>query len=100
MFADMDQSLRELGVGDMSVGRKVKAMAKALYGRIAAYEPGLTDTAVLVEALGRNLYRGHPPESTSLDRVRRYVQANAAALAAQEVEALQAGQVRFAELET
>jgi len=99
MFADMDQNLRELGVGDMSVGRKVKTMAKALYGRIAAYEPGLNDAALLADALGRNLYRGRPPETGVLDRVQRYVRATAAALAGQGVETLMAGQVRFAELD-
>jgi cytochrome b pre-mRNA-processing protein 3 len=41
MFDDMDESLRELGVGDLGVGWRVKAMAKALYGRLAAYEAGL-----------------------------------------------------------
>lgn len=99
MFFDMDQNLRELGVGDMSVGRKVKAMAKALYGRIAAYEPGLADPAVLTDALGRNLYRGHPPEVGAVDRVQRYVRATATALAEQGVESLLVGQVRFVELE-
>src|SRR5574340_1791889 len=43
MFADMDQSLRELGVSDTAVGGRVKAMARAFYGRVAAYEPGLAD---------------------------------------------------------
>ncbi|WP_374466727.1 ubiquinol-cytochrome C chaperone family protein, partial [Ferrovibrio sp.] len=32
MFADMDSNLREIGVGDLSVGKKVKAMAQAFYG--------------------------------------------------------------------
>ena len=99
MFADMDQNLRELGVGDLSVGRKVKVMARALYGRIAAYEPGLDDAAVLTEALGRNLYRGHPPEAGAIERVRRYVQATATVLAGQAAGTLMAGQVRFAEIE-
>ncbi len=40
MFADMDNNLREIGVGDLSVGRKVKVMVTALLGRIAAYERG------------------------------------------------------------
>jgi cytochrome b pre-mRNA-processing protein 3 len=97
MFVDMDRNLREIGVGDMSVGRKVKTMAKALYGRIAAYEPGLTDAAVLNEALGRNLYRGHPPEPGTVERVRRYIAATASALAEQGAESLLAGEVRFAE---
>ena len=43
MFADMDRSLREMGAGDLGVGKKVKTMVRACYGRIAAYEAGLAD---------------------------------------------------------
>ena len=54
---DMDASLRELGAGDLGVGRKVKAMGQALYGRIAAYESGLAGSAGTLEAaLRRNLF--------------------------------------------
>src|SRR5258708_13546969 len=57
MFADMDRSLREMGVGDLGVGRRVRAMAEALYGRMAAYEAGLAaDDATLSAALRRDLY--------------------------------------------
>ncbi|OAN50854.1 hypothetical protein A6A04_17300 [Paramagnetospirillum marisnigri] len=55
MFDDMDQNLRELGAGDMSVGKKVKQMARAFYGRATAYEEGL-DGDGLVDALIRNLF--------------------------------------------
>jgi cytochrome b pre-mRNA-processing protein 3 len=41
MFADFDRSLREMGTGDLSVGRQVKRMAQSFYGRIQAYESGL-----------------------------------------------------------
>ena len=41
MFVDMDQSLREMGVGDLSVGKRVKDMGKALLGRIEAYDKAL-----------------------------------------------------------
>src|ERR1700694_4931843 len=41
MFADFDRSLREMGTGDLSVGREIKRMAQAFYGRVAAYESGL-----------------------------------------------------------
>jgi cytochrome b pre-mRNA-processing protein 3 len=59
---DMDASLRELGAGDLGVGRKVKAMAQALYGRISAYEAGLAGSADALEAaLRRNLF-GTAPE--------------------------------------
>lgn len=36
LFVDLDQSLREIGVSDMSVGKKVKQMGKAFYGRLDA----------------------------------------------------------------
>ena len=41
MFADMDRSLREMGAGDLGVGRRVKFMASSFLGRVKAYEGGL-----------------------------------------------------------
>lgn len=63
LFVDLDQSLREIGVSDMSVGKKVKQMGKAFYGRLDAYRLGLEaaagdDGRQLADALHRNLYRG------------------------------------------
>ena len=61
---DMDRNLREIGVGDMSVGKHVKKMAKAFYGRLLAYDEALSlldskkDNSLLSEALKRNIYRG------------------------------------------
>ena len=37
-FRDMDQAMREMGVGDLSVSKKIKKMAEAFYGRVAAYD--------------------------------------------------------------
>lgn len=73
LFDDMDQTLREMGVGDLSVGKKIKAMASSFYGRIQAYDEGLAeaDGGKLEEALRRNIL----PEAAAPD-------ANAAALAA------------------
>ena len=57
MFEDMDKNLREMGVGDLSVGKKVKAMATAYYGRIKAYDEGLEgDQDLLADSLRRNLF--------------------------------------------
>lgn len=60
VFADMDRSLREMGVGDLSVGKKVRRMAEMFYGRAQAYRPLLQagDRAGLAEALGRNVFAG------------------------------------------
>jgi cytochrome b pre-mRNA-processing protein 3 len=58
LFADMDRSLREMGVGDLGVGKRVKKMAEAFYGRLAAYDAALEsgDASRLAAALRRNLY--------------------------------------------
>ncbi|MGH7248056.1 MAG: ubiquinol-cytochrome C chaperone family protein, partial [Pseudomonadota bacterium] len=56
MFADLDRNLREMGVGDLSVGRQVKTMAKAFYGRVVAYERGLGGIYILEDALRRIIY--------------------------------------------
>jgi cytochrome b pre-mRNA-processing protein 3 len=56
MFVDMDHALRESGVGDLSVGKHMRRMMKAFNGRMAAYEAGLADAALLAAALRRNVY--------------------------------------------
>jgi cytochrome b pre-mRNA-processing protein 3 len=79
MFADMDRSLREIGVSDLSVGKRIKEMARGLYGRIAAYEsalaaaPGAGDDP-LAGALARNVYGTvAPPAAPVLASLARYV---------------------------
>lgn len=64
MFADMDLTLREMGVGDMGVGKRVKFMSEAYMGRLTAYDKALkADTKdALQEALLRNLYRIDNPQ--------------------------------------
>lgn len=59
MFADMDQNLRQMGVGDLSVGSRVKAMWTAFNGRAHAYAEALdaAGTAALERALARNVWR-------------------------------------------
>ena len=96
MFADFDRSLRELGTGDLSVGREVKRMAAAFYGRIAAYEAGLAaDDAALAPALARNLYGTAPPTATALAAMAAYVRRAAVRLDRHAGTELLAGQVAF-----
>lgn len=97
MFADFDRSLREMGTGDLSVGREVKQMAQAFYGRIHAYEEGLGDSgeAALHAALRRNLYGTAAASEPNLTAMAAYVRAEAARLDAQEPAALLAGTVSF-----
>ncbi|HLN22996.1 MAG TPA: ubiquinol-cytochrome C chaperone family protein [Patescibacteria group bacterium] len=95
MFADMDQSLREMGVTDTGVSVRIKKMVTAFYGRISAYEPGLADDEILSGALARNLYRGEPVGSAELAAMVGYVKAQAALLAGQDFSELEQGRVRF-----
>lgn len=58
MFREIDISLREMGVGDLKVPRKIKAMAQGFYGRVVAYERalGVDDRAALEDAVARNVF--------------------------------------------
>lgn len=58
MFSDMDINLREIGVSDMSVGKRVRAMWEAFHGRAAAYQAAYGNESALTEALARNVWRG------------------------------------------
>lgn len=100
MFADMDQNLREMGVGDLAVGKRIKAMAQGFYGRLAAYDVGLAAPGddVLADALGRNVYRHRPPGEGDATGLARYMRRQAGNLEAQPVEALMRGDVAFAAL--
>jgi cytochrome b pre-mRNA-processing protein 3 len=88
MFRDMDGSLRELGVGDLTVPKRIKGMIQAFYGRGAAYDTALDggDAAALEDALARNIYEGE--SGTSAKRLAAYVRAAEAGLAAQSRAAL------------
>ncbi len=58
---DMDASVRELGIGDMVVGKHVGNMIGALGGRLGAYREALASPhpeQALTRALARNLFRG------------------------------------------
>lgn len=82
MFMDMDRSLRELGVGDMGVGRRVKQMMQAFYGRAGAYDAGLTDPSeALKDALKRNLYGTTDVSEETLAALAAYVREIATILA-------------------
>lgn len=105
MMDDMDLNLREMGVGDLSVGKKVKAMARAYYGRAMAYgsaidaEKAATSAAegaqTLESVLRRNVYGSLEPEPGELEALAAYVRAAEAALDEQPVAALFDGKVRF-----
>ena len=74
MFADIDINLREMGVGDIGVGKKIKSLAAAYYGRIRAYETALKDGEVAIkESLTRNLYCEGKPTERQLSAMTMYL---------------------------
>jgi cytochrome b pre-mRNA-processing protein 3 len=97
MFSDMDMNLREMGVGDLSVGRKVRVMWEAFHGRAAAYAAAMNagDMAALEAALERNVWRGKPPADDATQALRRLVLAQEAQISAQNLDELTHGAVRF-----
>jgi cytochrome b pre-mRNA-processing protein 3 len=96
MFADFDRSLREIGTGDLSVGRQVKRMAEAFYGRVRAYEDGLlASDAELFAAFARNLFGTVSASEDQLARLAIYLRRETASLAEQDAAALLAGYVTF-----
>jgi cytochrome b pre-mRNA-processing protein 3 len=98
MFADMDRGLREMGAGDLGVGRRVKVMAKAFYGRVAAYERGLAEGGdALAAAVLRNIFRGDPAKDAAASRLASYMYGQVTALERQPFDALLEGRVVFAE---
>ncbi len=94
-IADMDGSLRELGIGDPTVGKQVGKMVSALGGRLGAYRDALSEppTADLGDALARNLYRGAVVDPAAVDWAARRVRALAARITALPRADLDAGRL-------
>ncbi len=97
MFSDMDVTLREMGVGDLSVGKRVREMWEAFHGRAAAYETALagTDGTALAAALQRNVWRGAEPPPGAPQALAGQTRAQQAALARQTLPDFAAGQAIF-----
>jgi cytochrome b pre-mRNA-processing protein 3 len=96
MFADLDQTLREQGVGDMGIGKRVKYLARNLYGRIAAYETGLAGgTDQLTDALRRNLYASATPSDDEISAMIAYMHAASEELERQRTTDIMSGCVVF-----
>jgi cytochrome b pre-mRNA-processing protein 3 len=97
MAADLDRSIRELGVGDLSVGKFMKRLGEGLYGRAAAYDKALDsgDHAALQEAILRNIYDGEEPGEGILVAFARYVEAQNEHLSAQPGAAIAKGSADF-----
>lgn len=100
MFADMDRNLREMGVTDLRVGKRVRRMAEAFYGRAAAYDRVLGEGGdALKAALARNIYQAEEARPDQLDGLAAYVLGQLAHLDGQAAGPLLEGTVTFRPME-
>ena len=74
MVADFDRSLRELGAGDLSVGKKIKFMVSAYYGRANAYDKAIKkNSKTLDDVLKNNLYGTNIPKAEEIKFIKKYI---------------------------
>lgn len=94
---DMDAQLRQVGIGDVGIGKHVGKMMSMLGGRLGAYRDALAAGApdgALADALVRNLYRGDAPDAASLAYVAAELRRFEADVAATPIATLIAGSLR------
>ncbi len=92
MFVDMDHAIREIGVGDLSVGRHIRRMMKAFNGRMAAYENALDDQEAMKDVLRRNVYGTVADvDPAALESMAAYVRTTCARIREMPLEMLTVG---------
>ena len=92
-FRDMDRSLREMGVGDLSVAKKIRKMGNLFYGLLAHLADALErpDNSALEAVLARNLFADIPEPNVA--PLATYVRAEADRLAAVPAKTIMAGRL-------
>lgn len=95
-FKDVEHSLRELGIGDLGVPKRMKKLAKMFYGRAEAYRQALqaNDRDALAAALARNI-RPDDTGWTAAPAIAAYAMRAAQDLSAQDEAELLSGRVTF-----
>ena len=95
--SDMDANLREMGVGDLTVPKRMQKFGEAFYGRSTAYDAALaTGHEALTQALCKNVLNG-----TRLEQARQlavYVEATLTDLSARDEADIVSGKWRFVPL--
>jgi cytochrome b pre-mRNA-processing protein 3 len=93
---DMDHNLREMGVGDLSVPKKMQKLGEAFYGRLDVYDGALASAAneKLAAALARNVLGEGAPAATAR-RLAAYVRAAAQRLDAMSIADFGHGDLGF-----
>jgi cytochrome b pre-mRNA-processing protein 3 len=91
---DMDANLREMGVGDLTVPKRMQAFGEAFYGRAAAYDLALADgEEPLAQSLCKNILDGEQIENAR--RLAFYAEAAIKSIAGLDDAALLSASWRF-----
>ena len=97
LFDGFDEALRDIGTGDLSVGKKIRKMGEAFYGRAKAYDEAIDanpDSGDLQRALGRNLGL----DDAGKERFARYIRSVEDTLKRHTDEQLLSGEVNWPRL--
>src|SRR5882757_8153797 len=91
---DMDDNLREMGVGDLTVPKRMQKFGEAFYGRTAAYDKALAaGRDALADALARNILNS--PDPSRAASLCNYVEEAVARMTTVERSAVEAGRWQF-----
>lgn len=95
-FRDVDHSLRELGIGDLGIPKRMKKLARMFYGRATSYGEAIdaNDTKALAAALTRNVMPG-TDDWAGAGPLSEYAMVANEALREQSTDDLLAGRVTF-----
>jgi cytochrome b pre-mRNA-processing protein 3 len=96
MFADLDQNMREMGIGDVGILKRIRKMSESYHGRIVAYEEGVqSGAAELAAALDRNLFADRKVSNEQLMAMVGYIHDALTSLENQTILQMQNGAVHF-----
>ena len=96
---DLDDSFREMGVGDLAVPKRVKMASEAYFGRLQAYSVGLDDNSdcQLAQTIIRNITGDEGLGVINAEAIGDYMMRSSRILAALDLGAIRHGKLRFAE---
>jgi cytochrome b pre-mRNA-processing protein 3 len=94
-FKDMDRSLREMGVGDLGVPKRIQKMGNIFFGLLAAMNEAMdrNDAPALQAVLSRNVFDG--TEGPHIAALADYLLAEDRALSEQPAKSITGGELRF-----
>ena len=94
--SDMDRSLREMGVGDLSVPKKMKVVAESFYGHLKAYEAALKEEHdALAGTIERNVFAEIPDRAEHARLLAAYMRESVRLLKTSDDRALLKGRVAY-----